>query len=187
VPVMFSSKTSGPLKDIKKHAFMTCPESTHEPRLPWAFSTSCQQYLTNVKYLFCSLCTILPYIKNQRKILVSYCGMPGFVADIDNFVALKIVQSKNIFSTLTMKDDERKVVGNKVTIKVTNVRDIPWCKSYYGSDFNRKYLNNFLNINNERQQVIGNKVTIKVTNVLNITWCKSYYGSDYKTKSRCHR
>jgi hypothetical protein len=37
-----------------------------------------------------------------------------------------------------MKDDERKVVGNKVTINVTNVCNVPWCKSYYGSDFKTK-------------------------------------------------
>jgi hypothetical protein len=34
-----------------------------------------------------------------------------------------------------MKDNKRKVVDNTVTIKVTNVRNVPWCKSYYGSDF----------------------------------------------------
>jgi hypothetical protein len=62
--------------------------------------------------------------------------MAGFVVVIENFVARKIVQSNpTIFSTLTMKDNERKVIGTKVATKVTNVRSVQWCKSRYGFEF----------------------------------------------------
>jgi hypothetical protein len=37
-----------------------------------------------------------------------------------------------------MKADERKVIGTKVTTKVTNVCSVSWCKSRYGSDFKTK-------------------------------------------------
>jgi hypothetical protein len=39
-----------------------------------------------------------------------------------------------------MKDDERNVLGNKVTAKVTNVRNLQWCKSNYGSDYKTKQI-----------------------------------------------
>jgi hypothetical protein len=37
-----------------------------------------------------------------------------------------------------MKDDERKLIGTKVTTKVTNVRSVKWCKARYGSEFKTK-------------------------------------------------
>lgn len=82
--------------------------------------------------------------KNHTRIPVGYFLMAGVVAVLAKILLLQNHYSHHRFdiisSSSTMKEDGRKVVGNKVTAKATTVRNLQWCKSRYGSEYKSKVI-----------------------------------------------